>query len=302
MKDQLRIGLLLECPDLKGIYNKVIVEQGYLVSAVLDCNKRENIDAIIADAWVVVLDGEGENPAAEDWLKSLDVPVIFDDGQFVQDANWHRRVSSKLRQIPGMVNVASRVEEPDEVWVLAASTGGPAAVKLFLSELPLGLNIAFIYAQHIDQGFDVNLAQAISKGTKFSAILAVNGAVIANNQVLIIRPDEQAEVQANGSLVVNPKPWSGSYKPAINQIVANVASIYGAKSGVIVFTGMGDDGKAAVRLMRQQGGTVWAQSAISCTVSSMPDEVRGTGVVSFEGDPKALAAEFVARKQLSLRH
>ncbi|BFM13416.1 chemotaxis protein CheB [Simiduia litorea] len=298
MKDLFRIGLLLENPGLQALYKKLIIEQGYQVSAVLDCDDRDNIDAIIADAWVVVFDGDRENPVAEEWLKGLDVPVIFDDGQLVQESTWHRRVSSKLRQIPGMVNVASQRDVPDEVWVLAASTGGPAAVKLFLSELPLGLNVAFIYAQHIDQGFDVNLAQAISKGTKFPAVLAVNGALVANNQVLIIRPDEQAEVQANGSLVVNPKPWSGSYKPAINQIVANVASIYGAKSGVIVFTGMGNDGKAAVRLMRQQGGTVWAQTAPSCTVSSMPDEVRATGTVTFEGDPKALAAEFIARKQL----
>lgn len=297
MRDSLRVGLLLENPELQDAYKKVIVEQGFQVIAVVDCRDREHIDAVEADAWVVILDEDIDNPAAESWLNTLDVPVIFDDGQLRKDADWHRRLAGKLRQIPGMVNVASRQAEPAEVWVLAASTGGPAAVKLFLSALPADLNVAFVYAQHIDQGFDVTLAQAISKGTHYSAVLAFNGAVIASNQVLIIRPDAQAEVQYNGTLVVYPKPWSGTYKPAINQVVANVASIYGEKAGVIIFTGMGDDGKAAVRLMRQQGGTIWAQSAQSCTVSSMPDEARSTGAVTFESDPKGLAAAFVARQQ-----
>lgn len=297
MTEPLRIGLLLENTTLLASYKKVVSEQGYLISAVVDCSSRDQIEAAAADAWLVVLKEDMENPTAEAWLKGLNVPVIFDDSLTQTDTAWHRKLSDKLQQIPGMVNLNNVREKPEEVWVLAASTGGPAAVKAFLKALPERLNVAFIYAQHIDQGFDATLAQAISKGSFYPAVLAENGSVIASNSVLILRPEQQAEVFPNGTLVMSNKPWSGIYKPAINQIVANVASVYGAKAGVIIFTGMGDDGKAAVRMMHQQGGTVWTQTAASCTISSMPDQARATGVVELEADPEALAEAFVARRR-----
>lgn len=293
MKIKLHIGLLLENRALQASYQQLIVETGCTVSVALSSSSQFEHEKVSVDAWLVVLESEIDNPRIGAWLQNLAVPVLFDDGLLRSTEGWQRRLTEKLQQLDGMINLAVAHEPPKAVWVLAASTGGPAAVKSFLQQLPPALNVAFVYAQHIDHRFDVTLAQVVSRGSHYPAVLACHGSLLAANSVLIVRPEQQAEVQKNGTLVVQDTPWAGVYKPAINQVVANVASVYGSKSGVIVFTGMGDDGKAAARLMKQQGGKVWVQSSESCTVSSMPDEVKSTGVVSYEGTPEELALALV---------
>ncbi|MDA1107767.1 MAG: chemotaxis protein CheB [Proteobacteria bacterium] len=79
------------------------------------------------------------------------------------------------------------------------------------------------------------------------------------------------------------------YRLSIDAVLMNVARRYGKRSGAIIFSGMGNDGTEGVRAMAAQGAEVWAQDAASCLVSSMPDQVRQTGLVSFSGTPEALA-------------
>lgn len=295
---KLALGLLLDDLSLQHRYRQLLELNNCQLAGVFDAGLLTEPPDKPADAWLVALGQDLDNPVLQDWLQSLQQPVIFDDASLCGEVEWTRRLSHKLMQLAGMIQLAahqgSQQQLPCAVWVLAASTGGPAAVKAFLQALPPDLGLAFVYAQHIDQGFDVTLAQVISRNAQYPALLAHHGAVLAANSVLILRPDQMAEVQANGTLVVHQKPWGGVYRPAINQVIANVASVYGARSGAIIFTGMGDDGKAALRLMKQQGGRIWAQRADSCTVSSMPDEACATGCVSEQGNPEQLAQALAA--------
>lgn len=288
------MGLLLEDATQLPHYKALIAQNDCQLACQVSCDTMAMLADCSADAWLIVADNAIDHPEFSQWLAELDVPVIFEESAAQSSDGWQRRLSAKLQQLAGVIRLGQGPLAPKEVWVLAASTGGPAAVKLFLQALPAGLDVAFIYAQHIDERFDVTLAQVISKGSAYPAELAGHGSPVAANSVLIVRPDQRAVLQENGTLVVHSEPWPGPYKPAINQVIANVASVYGHRSGAIVFSGMGDDGKAAVRLMKQQGGLVWAQSPASCTVSSMPDEVIATGVTSFIGAPAALAQALAA--------
>jgi len=60
-----------------------------------------------------------------------------------------------------------------------------------------------------------------------------------------------------------------------------------------VFSGMGDDGALGAGEIALAGGTIWAQDAQSCQISTMPDMVRRKGIVSFSGAPEQLAARLV---------
>ena len=64
---------------------------------------------------------------------------------------------------------------------------------------------------------------------------------------------------------------------------------FGAKAGTIIFSGMGDDGARGCEAIAEHGGVVWAQDIASCVVSSMPDQARKTGKVSFSANPEQLA-------------
>ncbi|RYZ78779.1 MAG: chemotaxis protein CheB, partial [Moraxellaceae bacterium] len=179
--------------------------------------------------------------------------------------------------------------------------GGPAAVKEFIQQLPANLNVAFVYVQHIDTGQAETLIKMMSNAGHYPARIAKNGTVLINNTLTLVTAERSISIHENGTLVVNKSRWNGFYSPSINQVAANIARVYRQHSGIIVFTGMGDDGAASCRLIKQQGGKVWVQTPEQCTISSMPDAALKTKSVSFTGNPIELAAALTKLKQSAVK-
>ena len=64
--------------------------------------------------------------------------------------------------------------------------------------------------------------------------------------------------------------------------------------GVIIFSGMGNDGAAALPVFAAAGGRVWAQSPASAVCPAMPQAAIDTGLVQQTADPAALASALAA--------
>lgn len=303
----LRIGLLVDS-TLKRQYLALSArEAGHELVATLlldDC-PTNNPAPDSADAWVVdvALDPDAEPPEpVQTLLENSDAPLIISDSSEYRPGSeehnaWLKRTLAKLRQLAGDINL-QRVPKARELWILAASTGGPAAVKDFLSALAPNLGVAFMYVQHIDTSYTGTLVRMMSQ-SPYPAALASDGAVVQANQMLIVTACERVDLLDNGTLAISGDPWGGPYAPSVDQLVANAAWVYGDQLGLIVFTGMGNDGAAACRLVRQRGGAIWAQAPESCTSSSMPDAALATGAVEITGTPVELAQHLSAHCRAS---
>ncbi|MFO1389488.1 chemotaxis protein CheB [Cellvibrio sp.] len=301
----LRIGILVDSPLKQQYLGNMVVQAGHsigfsysLASGATMPNAEQDVDA-----WVVDVAAEADDSASpektplriftDELLEQTRVPVIVNDtGEPTQTSadynNWVRRMLQRLERLSGDVNLQAEAVA-SEVWVLAASTGGPAAVKDFLKQLPPALNIAFVYVQHIDSGQAETLVKMMGSVGHYAVSIAKQGSVLSENTVTLVTADRSLSIHDNGTLVVGKNPWVGFYSPSIDQVTANVARVYRQRSGIIVFSGMGDDGAASCRLIKQQGGKVWVQSPAQCTISSMPDAAIATGTVGFTGSPTELA-------------
>lgn len=333
MANALRIGLLAQNTLQQHALRNVAIDSGHSVEiCLLTSQLPEDADdfdpllpveinsdtgelpsALRVDAWLVVTsdeeqDGDYESDVVDDWLDKLNVPAIICDGSIPVPHDeaypaWARRLTEKLKSLEGTINLERATEvKARQVWVLAASTGGPAAVKDFLSALPPGLGIGFIYVQHIDRGFDETLASAVSKYSHYPAKLVRHGDVVEENVVGIVPPDKATEILENGTFEVSDQPWRAPYSPSVDCVVASVAHVYPQHCGVIIFTGMGDDGAASCRLMHQKGGKVWVQTPGSCTSDSMPLVVIQQGCVDYKGTPYALAQQLTRVIQTEMYH
>jgi len=247
-----------------GIVSETLVQQHYLKHAVddIDCTlggsflvseletekARAKIASANINAWIIDVDVErlaDEAESFQSWLYNLDTPVIFSEGNTYNAAgddfvSWTRQLKTKLLGLAGQ----HQLEQSDQVkakniWVLAASTGGPEAVKAFLDTVPSSLDVAFVYAQHIGFGHSQALSQSVVRDNDYIGCVASHGDVLVAGKVFIIPPEHQMVLQANGSFVAHPdKPWRGMYTPSVDHVVASVASHYGVHAGVIFFTGM----------------------------------------------------------------
>jgi chemosensory pili system protein ChpB (putative protein-glutamate methylesterase) len=294
----------------------------------LSCNTspdRLDESALGSDLDVWLVDMQEEDEAFLDRLLDHSVaPILFGLEQAPAQGSrgyprWERRVFVKLRDTVGeplqeeSLEVLEQAAPPplpvvldlppecaargagslDLVCVLAASLGGPAAVKEFLDCLPKGLPVAFVLAQHIDERMQDTLSHVLVRHNGMPCKIAAAGDRLRPGEMLIAPVAHEIDFGAEGDVIVRDIGWDGPYSPSIDQVMANVTRRFGDRSGAVIFSGMGGDGSISGALMQEAGGFIWAQTAESCACASQPDSMRATGVVSFNGTPVELAAHLV---------
>jgi chemosensory pili system protein ChpB (putative protein-glutamate methylesterase) len=183
-----------------------------------------------------------------------------------------------------------------EVWVLAASLGGPEAVKQFLDCLPSDLPIALIYAQHTYDEQDQLLAQVLGRHNAWSLVTSETAESLKPGQVYVVPTDHQVRFTADGKIHNLAEAWPKPYAPTLDRVMQSVAGCFQHRCGTIVFTGMCDDGADGARAIQAAGGVVWAQTPESCACPAMPEAALETGSVTLCDEPEALA------RQLALRY
>lgn len=176
-----------------------------------------------------------------------------------------------------------------EVWVLLASTGGPEAITDFMRSVHSGLGIGFVYLQHINDGFDSNLLTMLKHIGNYIPHLAQDGDLIGADEIAIVSGSYQTAFTESGAFVVDKSPWDGMYKPSGNTIIVTLAKSQLPIGGVIVFSGMGNDGVVGARILVNNGGKVWVQSPSSCIIGAMPQSIIDGGLAEFHGTPRDLA-------------
>ncbi len=266
------------------------------------------LDYFLGEATVPVLFGEGSAPerSSEDyprWERSLLNKIMH--------LTRHLGVVQAINEVPLVAMKNAIAEQPIElpqcfannsavpgqqakyVWLLAASMGGPQAIKAFLDVLPKGLPLGFIYAQHIDPHFESSLPQAVGRHSEWSVRLFSEHPCVREGEVVIAPIQHELKFSTDGSMQALETPWEGPYSPSIEQMMCNLAQHYGKNCGVIIFSGMGSDGSFAAEYVQQQGAPVWTQNADSCACSSMPDSIRSAGFSSLSATPKGLAQALV---------
>jgi chemosensory pili system protein ChpB (putative protein-glutamate methylesterase) len=190
------------------------------------------------------------------------------------------------------------------VWVLGASLGGPEAVTEFLHALPADLPLCFVYAQHIEPNFSGLLAEVMGRNTDLNTRVLGADSVLSHGRLGVVPVETELRFRPLGRIEDTCKTWPGSYAPSIDQVISDIAGLYGDCSGAIIFSGMGEDGAASCELVQGRGGSVWAQRPDTCICASMPEAAIDTGSVEYQASPAQMAqalAQRYTRSPLSLR-
>ena len=286
------LGLSPQTLELKGIDEQV---SAWLIDLRED---HELLDTFLELEQPVLLGFEAapskQEPSYPKWekrlyakLKQLLGPELI---QTQTSINAIEQLDSNSPQIP-VRRIDPHAKQAKHIWVLGSSLGGPEAVKEFLDELPADLPVAFIYGQHIDAQFVPVLAQVLARHSHFKLSVAQGGDILKAGEVLIVPADKEL-IFSDGVVRLLPTPWPGPYGPSVDQLILNTHKAF-SQAGVILFSGMGNDGAEAVQTIQHNNIHIWAQSSNTCASSAMPDASRETGAVTFSGSPKELAQHFV---------
>tara|TARA_R110002124_G_scaffold2783_9_gene18136 strand:- start:11202 stop:12122 length:921 start_codon:yes stop_codon:yes gene_type:complete len=180
------------------------------------------------------------------------------------------------------------------VWLLAGSAGATTAIQSFLNSFAQPPPVAFLYAQHLDAAQQQLLQSFTVQNRQFTLCIAEGVQVLQPARLVMIPPRHKVAITAFGRLSSTRENWTGPHTPDISELLVILSAAQLPSPGVIIFSGMGNDGASALPIFEAAGGRVWAQSPASAVCPAMPQAAIDSGLVQKVGDPAALATALEA--------
>jgi two-component system chemotaxis response regulator CheB len=181
-----------------------------------------------------------------------------------------------------------------EVVAIAASTGGPAALATILGRLPPTTPVPILVVQHITAGFHQGLVDWMASVSRLEVRLARDREPLRAGQVLFAPAEAHLGVDGRGRVALSADPPIGGHRPSATHLFRSVAERHGGGAVGTILTGMGDDGVAGLRTLKEAGGLVLAQDESTSVVYGMPREAAVLGVVDRVLPVGEIAGELVS--------
>jgi two-component system, chemotaxis family, protein-glutamate methylesterase/glutaminase len=166
------------------------------------------------------------------------------------------------------------------VVVIAASTGGPAAVMRLAPSLPKDLPAAVVLVQHMPASFTSQYAIQLADATEMEVREAVANEALIPGIFYVCPGSHHLRVSPKGRIVLDSGARISGYRPCADVAMETVAAWAGAMTIGVVLTGMGNDGSRGAQAIYSAGGTVFVQDEASSVIFGMPAEVIKTGFVT----------------------
>jgi two-component system chemotaxis response regulator CheB len=196
-----------------------------------------------------------------------------------------------------MPQLARPARDGIELVAIGASTGGPVALKQLLLPLPASFPVPLVVVQHMSDGFLRGMADWLGAACALPVQIATAGTELLPGRVYLAPDGKHMRIAANRQLSLDAGAPVYGHRPAVSCLFASVAEQYGRHAIGILLTGMGKDGAAELKLMKEAGAITIAQDEASSAVHGMPGEAIRGGAASYVMSPEEIGAALPALVQ-----
>ncbi|AKB77633.1 Chemotaxis response regulator protein-glutamate methylesterase CheB [Methanosarcina horonobensis HB-1 = JCM 15518] len=158
--------------------------------------------------------------------------------------------------------------------LVGSSTGGPSSLEQVIPRLPADLPAPVFVVQHMPEGgFCRQLAERLNFLSELEVKEARNNEKV-NAGVVYIAPGGYHMTVRKALDIVRIKLVKGqpvhAVMPAVDVTAESVLDVYGKNIVAAILTGMGVDGAAGFKKIRDAGGSTIACSEDTCVIFGMP--------------------------------
>lgn len=208
---------------------------------------------------------------------------------------WPARASS----VPMPYRANARPLRQDALVCIGASTGGPEALRIVLCALPANMPPVLV-VQHMPEGFTQAFAERLDYLCELKVKEAEHGEPVQPGVVYIAPGHSHLRVHNGGlglRVALDQDGPVNQHRPSVDVLFDSVAELPGAASVGVILTGMGRDGAAGMRRLKDAGGYNLAQDESSSVVYGMPREALLSGGVDEVLPLEQIAPALLARLQ-----
>ncbi|MFH0760955.1 MAG: chemotaxis protein CheB [Bacteroidota bacterium] len=152
---------------------------------------------------------------------------------------------------------------------IGASAGGLEALEQYLGNVPSNSGMAYIVIQHLDPTQKDMLPELLQRITKMKVVQVTDGMVVKPNCVYVIPPNTSMSIVKGVLHLFEPTEIRGLRLP-IDFFLQSLARDQQERSIGLILSGMGSDGSAGVREIKEQNGIVMVQDPATAKYDSMP--------------------------------
>ena len=197
----------------------------------------------------------------------------------LQSSNGHAGAPAKPAA-PRVSIPSSGSDQRFPVVVLAASTGGPATVMRLAPGFTKEFPAAVILVQHMPAAFTTQYAAQLEEFTGISVKEAAANDVLQPGTLYICPGGQHLRVSPTARIQLDSTTGRlNGYLPNIDVTLESVAAFAGPMAIAAILTGMGNDGAAGAKAIKNAGGIVLAQDEATSVIFGMPAEAIKTGAV-----------------------
>ena len=261
------ITLDIEMPRMDGIkFLRSLMPQFPLPVIVISSLKASVFEALDAGAIDFIAKPDNLTEESPRFFANLKMKIIAaSQARFA----YRRRENTEIRLepagVPGSV-------DPRGIIAIGASTGGTDAIKSIISKFSSNMP-GFVIVQHMPAGFTGMYAKRLDSISNLEVKEAADGDEVLPGRALLAPGDYHMTVEETGSgylvrctrgLKVN------GHRPSVDVLFDSVAKAAGPRGIGIILTGMGTDGAAGLKKIRDCGGYTIGQDERSSVVYGMP--------------------------------
>lgn len=205
------------------------------------------------------------------------------------------RLRSRCFPATTPVKILSATRKRGKIGIVAlgASTGGPAAIQQFLAALPKDFPLPILIVQHISSGFTKGLVEWLNSSSQLQVYIAAHGEPIRGGCVYIAPEEYQMGVNNSGIIKLTKDLPEHFMRPAASYLFRSVLKAFSNATAGILLTGMGVDGAAELKQIKEAGGVTFAQDLASSIIYGMPGEAVRLGGADYVMPPRDIALRLV---------
>jgi two-component system, chemotaxis family, protein-glutamate methylesterase/glutaminase len=198
---------------------------------------------------------------------------------------WPRYRSVDLAPLP-VVSMPTEfpfqpVQRQIRIAAIGASTGGPPVLQTILAGLPRSFLVPVLIVQHMAAGFTQGFVDWLAQTSSLPIHIAMHGELVLPGHAYVAPDGLQMTVSADGRIQLKADEPENGLRPSVACLFRSVAKAYGHAAVGVLLTGMGKDGAAELKLMKERGAVTIAQDQETAVVHGMPGEAIRLGGATY---------------------
>jgi two-component system, chemotaxis family, protein-glutamate methylesterase/glutaminase len=138
-------------------------------------------------------------------------------------------------------------------------------------------------------GFMQGFAEWLGRSSSLPVSIAVHGQGAIPGSAYVAPDGLHMQLQRGGRILLVGDPPEHGLRPSVSSLFRSVARVCGPDAVGVLLTGMGKDGAAELKMMRDAGAVTIAQDKESSIVHGMPGEALKLDAASYVLSPEQIA-------------